>query len=197
MGAIIAPPSVKACIPCNGSNGILNVVVRRVLRCIARHGVGRDDDDGGDALDQLAAESLQPGVPGVQRPQGRFAAFQDGFSLHCGVGLHENDPAGAAPLAGTRAPVRPVAPPACVTRTVGLSATQRPAASSSVSIAAPRLAGLLARAPATSWTTLSRSSTGGRTSPRICSGRRRTRRRQRTRSSRQAISQPSRRGCGR
>jgi hypothetical protein len=85
-------------------------VFRRVLRCIARHGVGRDDDDGGDALDQLAAESLQPGVPGVpdvQRPQGRFEAFQDGFFLHCGMRLHEKYRAGIERLCryGARGPL--------------------------------------------------------------------------------------------
>ena len=83
VGRDYSPAKGQSVVPCNG---ILNVVVRRVLRCIARHGVGRDDDNGGDALDQLAAESLQPGVPGVQRPwQGRVLRRSRTASLSIAV----------------------------------------------------------------------------------------------------------------
>ena len=41
------------------------------------------------------------------RPRGRFEAFLDGFSLHCGVHLHENDRAGIERLCryGARGPL--------------------------------------------------------------------------------------------
>ncbi|HEY4055208.1 MAG TPA: transposase [Kofleriaceae bacterium] len=75
---------------------LLARVVRRVRRCVERHIEGRDDDVGTDALAALAASSVagRGRTSETERGRGRFEAFLDGFSLHAGVHLHENDRAG-------------------------------------------------------------------------------------------------------
>ena len=51
--------------------------------------------------------SPRPKATHDERPRGRFEAFLDGFSLHCGVHLHENDRAGIERLCryGARGPL--------------------------------------------------------------------------------------------
>jgi hypothetical protein len=96
---------------CDEVDALLARVVRRVRRCIERALDMRNDDAAKDALSSLAAASIDERrghVDGeLERPRGRFEAFLDGFSLHCGVRLHENDRAGVERLCryGARGPL--------------------------------------------------------------------------------------------
>ncbi len=74
-----------------------------------RHCEGRDDHFAADVLAALAAASVagkSSADDAVERRQGRFEAFLDGFSLHCGVHLHAGDRAGIERLCryGARSP---------------------------------------------------------------------------------------------
>jgi hypothetical protein len=92
---------------------LLACVVARVRRCVERYVDGRADDDvAADALAALAAASVDErrghaNDDVYQRPRGRFESFLDGFSLHCGVHLHENDRGGIERLCryGARGPL--------------------------------------------------------------------------------------------
>lgn len=104
MSFVALPPPSR-----DDVDALLARVVARVWRCVERHFEGRTDELAGDALAQLAAASVAPAarVDDDDRPRGRFEAFLDGFSLHCGVRLHENDRAGIERLCryGARGPL--------------------------------------------------------------------------------------------
>ena len=89
---------------------LLARIVQRVRRCVERHCEGRDDHFAADVLAALAAASVagkSSADAAVERRQGRFEAFLDGFSLHCGVHLHAGDRAGIERLCryGARGPL--------------------------------------------------------------------------------------------
>jgi hypothetical protein len=89
-------------------DALLTTLVRRVRRAVERALAGRDDD-AADVMASLAASSVAPRGASVDlaRPRGRFESFLDGFSLHCGVRLHENDRDGIERLCryGARGPL--------------------------------------------------------------------------------------------
>jgi hypothetical protein len=86
-------------------------IVKRVLRCVAKHFEGRSDDLADDVMALIAADAFRgitrPEPPANERPRARFEAFLEGFSLHCGVRLHENDRQGIERLCryGARGPL--------------------------------------------------------------------------------------------
>ena len=54
--------------------------------------LGDDDNEESSALAQLAAAALRPVARSGREPESkRLTAFLDGFSLHAGTHLHEND----------------------------------------------------------------------------------------------------------
>src|SRR3990167_7332747 len=72
---------------------LLKKVAVRVVRMLRRE-VSDGDDDNHDALAALEAAALKP--PSMTRiegdpPRKRLTAFLEGFSLHAGTHLHEND----------------------------------------------------------------------------------------------------------
>ena len=83
----------------------------RVVRCVEKHFDGRSDDLANDVMALLAADSARgaenASAPSPERTRGRFEAFLDGFSLHCGVHLHKNDRQGIERLCryGARGPL--------------------------------------------------------------------------------------------
>jgi len=89
---------------------LLARVVVRVLRCVEKHFAGRGDELANKIMDLLASDSLRAAAsalaPSHERPTGRFEAFLEGFSLHCGVRLHENDRQASSGYAGTAPAVR-------------------------------------------------------------------------------------------
>jgi hypothetical protein len=90
---------------------LLARVVVRVLRCVEKHFAGRADELAHDVMDLLASDSLRGAASSRasshRRASGRFEAFLDGFSLHCGVHLHANDRQGIERLCryGARGPL--------------------------------------------------------------------------------------------
>ena len=90
---------------------LLARVVVRVRRCVEKHFAGRTDELANEVMDLLASDSLRAAASSAassdERPSGRFEAFLDGFSLHCGVHLHENDRQGIERLCryGARGPL--------------------------------------------------------------------------------------------
>ena len=96
------PPPSKAEL-----EALLLRVVSRVRRCLVKANL-LDDAASLDTLDRLRAEaaSERSGVPFEPRA-GRFEAFCEGYSLHCGVRLHENDRQGIERLCryGARGPL--------------------------------------------------------------------------------------------
>ena len=90
---------------------LLARVAVRVVRCVEKHFDGRSDDLANDVMALLAADSARgaanASAPSPERTRGRFEAFLDGFSLHCGVHLHENDRQGIERLCryGARGPL--------------------------------------------------------------------------------------------
>lgn len=73
---------------------LLHKVVARVLRMLRRE-VDEGDDNNIDALAALQAAALKPnrssGRSDNDLPRKRLTAFIEGFSLHAGVHIHEND----------------------------------------------------------------------------------------------------------
>ena len=75
--------------------------------CVARASKA-DDDSPLDSLDEMrAASAAERSVATFERRPGRHEAFFEGFSLHCGVRLHENDREGIERLCryGARGPL--------------------------------------------------------------------------------------------
>ena len=82
-------------------------VVSRVRRCVAR-GRNANDDVPLDTLDELrAASAAERSTGAFVGRTGRYEAFFEGFSLHCGVRLYENDREGIERLCryGARGPL--------------------------------------------------------------------------------------------
>jgi len=87
---------------------LLARVVLRVTRCMSKYFEGRSDDEALDAMDALAAASMEARKDSdVERRQGRQEAFLEGFSLHAATHLHANDRAGLERLCryGARGPL--------------------------------------------------------------------------------------------
>lgn len=82
-------------------------VVSRVRRCVAQS-IDPHSDVPLESLDEIGAASAgeTPRAP-FERRAGRYEAFFEGFSLHCGVRLHANDREGIERLCryGARGPL--------------------------------------------------------------------------------------------
>lgn len=82
-------------------------VVTRVRRALEKANL-LEDPGAADTLDHLRAQAVagKPGPP-VERHRGRHEAFFEGYSLHAGVHLHENDRQGIERLCryGARGPL--------------------------------------------------------------------------------------------
>jgi hypothetical protein len=83
-------------------------LVTRIRRCVEKHQQGKDETFD-DALTSTLSASLHArrSDVGLKPDPRRHEAFCEGFSLHCGVRLHENDRAGIERLCryGARGPL--------------------------------------------------------------------------------------------